>query len=92
MTRELFNLIIHEQLKDYEIYNLLDIIEQSKNSDGFIIQYLNETVLIYNTYTDKYCSWYKLTHLGRALMTNIESRQELEDFLVDLKGEIWVEE
>lgn len=89
MDRELFNIVINERLKDYELYSLLDIIERSENSQGFIIQYVNQTVLIYNTYTDKFCSWYKLSHIGRALITNIQNREELEEFINDLKDDIF---
>ena len=63
--------IISELLSPILDNGLYDQLEACKNVDDYIIQYFNETVLIYDTSTDLYLSWYKLTHIGRCFKTNI---------------------
>lgn len=58
-------------LTDEEQEKLLYKIEVSCNTEDIIVQYLNSTVLIYDTINDYFLSWYKLTHIGRSLNTNI---------------------
>lgn len=61
----------YDWLTDEEQERLLTKIEASCSTNEIIVQYLNETVLIYDTTTDYYLSWYKLAHIGRSLCTNI---------------------
>lgn len=77
-----------DKLSDNMLDKILDRIEQSKNTNGFIIQYVNDTVLIYNTYTDYYISWYKLTHIGRALQSNITRYNDFLLFMNELIEDI----
>ena len=77
---------------NYDVDLLFEWLESGKNTDGFIIQYLNETVLIYNTYNDTYLTWYKLTHVGRAFTTNIESSKQLLIFFNELFEDIKAKE
>lgn len=63
---------------------LLDIIESNKNRSYYILQYVNETVLIYDTSEGKYLTWYKITHIGRSFTTNIETVEELDAFIDEL--------
>ena len=41
-------------------------------------------VLLLDTMTGLYIKWYKLTHIGRDIDTNIKSKEELETFLTEL--------
>lgn len=41
-------------------------------------------VLLLDTETGLYIRWYKLTHIGRDLYTNIENKKQLEIFLTEL--------
>lgn len=88
MNREIITLYITIIFKDKELDKLLDRIYECKNTDEFIIQYVNETVLLYNTTNDLYLTWYKLNHLGRCFLTNIKDITELNIFLKDLKDSI----
>lgn len=87
MTREILTNIF-DKIDYCKINILFDLIEANTDIDGFIFHYYNETVLIYNTYNDKYISWYKLTHIGRALNTNINSIDEMENFIEDIMSTI----
>lgn len=87
--REIFCNFIKSIFKDYEIEALLDVIERCENTEYFIIDYLNETVLIYDTINELYISWYKVNHIGRSLSTNIPDTKTLRDFLIELYDEIF---
>lgn len=45
----------------------------------------NGNILILDTETHQYISWYKLTHLGRDLHTNISNINDLESFIKAFK-------
>lgn len=77
----MFNNLNYEQQD-----KLLDLIEYGQNKDGYIFQYHNETALIYDTYNDNFISWYKLTHIGRSIQTNITDIRTLDLLFEELKG------
>lgn len=45
----------------------------------------NGNILILDTETHQYISWYKLTHLGRDLHSNITNVTDLESFIKAFK-------
>lgn len=83
ITRDIINNEIENLFPNID--NLLDRIVYGQNTTCHILQYVNQTVLIYDTITDYYLSWYKLTHIGRAYHTNLESKTQLRMFLECLK-------
>ena len=80
ITREQFSEAV-ENIFGVRLEKFLDVIELSKNNNDWIIQYYNETVLLYDTNSDLFVSWYKLTHIGRAIVSNIDSVETLYVFL-----------
>lgn len=88
MNRDIITNTFTSMFNDIEMDYLFDRIEMCKNTDQFIIQYVNETVLLYDTSSDLYLSWYKLTHIGRAYHTNILDLVALQNFLTELKEDI----
>lgn len=70
------------------IERLFDCVEACQNKGDYILQYWNEKVMIYDTTTGWFISWYKLTHIGRALNTNIDDVLVLNYFVDDLIGNI----
>lgn len=84
ITREVLNNYIHYYVLDDTLDKLFDLLESGTNIDHFILQYVNETALIYDTSTDYYISWYKLTHIGRCLQTNLNDIARFDLFMEDL--------
>lgn len=89
ITRELFVNAYSEVLSKEYYEKLLDSVEACENKNGWIMQYHNDTVLIYDTATDEYISWYKITHIGRSLNTNINTVYDLKAFLRRILYEIF---
>ena len=87
MERDIFCELFNKYFGDV-FDEIFDIIETGDNKDDYIIQYFNETVLIYDTCTDLYISWYKLTHVGRGLVTNIKCIEDMDTFLQILKDSV----
>lgn len=89
IDRDLFCNILYTTFNHSELEILLDVIERRENTKVFIIDYLNETVLIYDTVDDLYITWYKLTHIGRDIATNIPDVETLEHFIYELYAQIF---
>ena len=85
ITRDELTRVIDNNLSYLELDRMLDLIESNDDREQFILHYYNETVLIYDTSTDYYISWYKITHIGRSLHTNITDIAILDMFIMDLK-------
>lgn len=92
MTRddisEAFSVVFDTEDKKDKIF---DRLTECKNSGGFIVQYWNEEVVIYNTYDGQFLNWYKLGHVGRCFHTNMTSYEELIEFFKDLYEDIMEE-
>jgi len=89
ISRDLFIQVVKETFNKEQYEKLLDFIEECRNKDGWILQYHNETVLIYDTATDRYISWYKIVHLGRSLNTNINTVYDLRSFLKQIMYDVF---
>lgn len=63
---------------EFEIINRFELFVTNGDSLG------NGDVLLLDTTTGLFVKWYKLTHIGRDLDTNIKSKEELEMFLTEL--------
>lgn len=63
---------------EFEIINRFELFVSNGDSLG------SGDVLLLDTETGLYIRWYKLTHIGRDIYTNIESKEELETFLTEL--------
>lgn len=63
---------------EFEIINRFELFVSSGDSLG------SGDVLLLDTTTGLYIKWYKLTHIGRDINTNIESIKDLEIFLTEL--------
>ena len=84
LTREVFSDYIKNNVSDKILDKLFDLMETCTNIDYFILQYVNETALIYDTTNDYYISWYKLTHIGRDIHSNIPNMKYFEEVMDDL--------
>ena len=63
---------------EFEIINRFELFVSNGDSLG------SGDVLLLDTMTGLYIKWYKLTHIGRDIDTNIKSKEELEMFLTEL--------
>lgn len=63
---------------EFEIINRFELFVSNGDSLG------SGDVLLLDTKTGLYIKWYKLTHIGRDIDTNIKSKEELETFLTEL--------
>lgn len=63
---------------EFEIINRFELFVSNGDSTG------SGDVLLLDTETGLYIRWYKLTHIGRDLYTNIENKKQLEMFLTEL--------
>ena len=63
---------------EFEIINRFELFVSNGDSLG------SGDVLLLDTETGLYIKWYKLTHIGRDIDTNIKSEKELEKFLTEL--------
>lgn len=84
ITREIFSDMLNNKIPYEYIDFLLDLMETNTNTEEFILAYQNESALIWNTRTYSYISWYKLTHIGRFIQTNVKDIVELDIFLDEL--------
>lgn len=63
---------------EFEIINRFELFVSNGDSVG------SGDVLLLDTATGLYIRWYKLTHIGRDLYTNIKSEKQLQVFLIEL--------
>ena len=63
---------------EFEIINRFELYVSNGDSVG------SGDVLLLDTETGLFIKWYKLTHIGRDLYTNIENKKQLEIFLTEL--------
>lgn len=63
---------------EFEVINRFELFVSNGDSTG------SGDVLLLDTETGLYIRWYKLTHIGRDLNTNIENKKQLEIFLTEL--------
>ena len=63
---------------EFEVINRFELFVSNGDSVG------SGDVLLLDTETGLYIRWYKLTHIGRDLYTNIENKKQLEKFLIEL--------
>lgn len=86
---ELFSDELAEKLEDY-IYDNAYLC----STDSFIINYDTDFEQLYliNKDTLQIVSWYKLTHIGRALeLVNIKTEEDLKEFITLLGKELGYE-
>lgn len=68
-------------------YNLFfDEIERNGTADFTVFRSIGDAfydgdVLILDNETNNFISWYKLTHIGRELHTNISTEEQLRKFI-----------
>ena len=62
----------------------LDIIEEDIPYGYHFFKYDGDEIYIIDTRKCKFINWYKLTHIGRDLHTDMKSKEELIKFLEDL--------
>ena len=89
ITREDFCKAVKEVYESTEKF--LDDIENDCIYRFDIFKNIDETlyngdVLILDHETNKFVSWYKFTHLGRDLHTNIETEKEIKEFIQAFKA------
>lgn len=63
---------------EFEIINRFELFVSDGDSSG------SGDVLLLDTETGLFIRWYKLTHIGRDLYTNIGNEKQLEIFLTEL--------
>ena len=63
---------------EFEVINRFELFVSNGDSTG------SGDVLLLDTESGLYIRWYKLTHIGRDLYTNIENKKQLEIFLTEL--------
>lgn len=63
---------------EFEIINRFELFVSNGDSVG------SGDVLLLDTFTGLFIKWYKLTHIGRDIDTNIKTKEELEKFLIEL--------
>lgn len=63
---------------EFEVINRFELFVSNGDSVG------SGDVLLLDTETGLYIRWYKLTHIGRDLYTNIGDKKQLEIFLTEL--------
>lgn len=63
---------------EFEIINRFELFVSNGDSTG------SGDVLLLDTETGLFIRWYKLTHIGRDLFTNINNREQLQMFLTVL--------